>query len=134
MVRHQKGDSSYWLLPGGGVDYGETLQQALVRELKEEASVTIEVGDLLMLSDSIGPDNSRHLVQCAFSATIVDGDEVVLGIDPRVVEARYVSRDELKSLPIHPPLNAELLEGLKEGFTASMGYLGNRWLDRPVES
>lgn len=113
------------VIAGWGVDYGETLQQALVRELKEEASFTIEVGDLLMLSDSIGSDNSRHLVQCAFSANIVDGDEVILRIDLRVVEAPYVSRDGLKSLPIHPPLNLKLLEGLKAGSTASMGYLGS---------
>ncbi|MFA6239725.1 MAG: NUDIX domain-containing protein, partial [Candidatus Hydrogenedentales bacterium] len=43
MVRHVKGQESYWLLPGGGVDYGESLVEALERELVEEASVGIRV-------------------------------------------------------------------------------------------
>ena len=35
LVRHQKGEDTYWLLPGGGVQYGESLEEALNRELLE---------------------------------------------------------------------------------------------------
>lgn len=35
MVRHEKGADTYWLLPGGGVDFGESLVTALERELRE---------------------------------------------------------------------------------------------------
>ena len=128
MVRHQKDTRSYWLLPGGGVDVGETLEQALYRELQEEANVAIQSGGLVFVNDAIAPDGSRHVVQCTFLADIITG-EVSVGVDGRVVEVRFVLPDELGTLDIHPPLKSELLRGLEEGFAVTSHYLGNRWVE-----
>ncbi|MFP6581604.1 MAG: NUDIX hydrolase [Candidatus Hydrogenedentota bacterium] len=129
MVRHEKGDSSYWLLPGGGVDLGETLHEAVIRELKEEVSLEIRPGAMVFVSESIAPDDSRHMIQCCFLAEIVSG-EVALGIDERVVEAAFVSVEELGDLEVHPPLNNELIDGIRNGFDTDAGYIKNRWVDR----
>ena len=129
LVRHQKGADTYWLLPGGAVQYGETLESALKRELKEEACVDIQVANLAFVTDAISPGGERHLVQCSFEAEITDGD-IRLGIDERVVEVKFVPIAEIDSLNIHPPMNAELIDGMLHGFAPKQNYLGNRWLTK----
>lgn len=40
MVRHRDSQRTYWILPGGGVDEGETWEAAAVREMWEETGIT----------------------------------------------------------------------------------------------
>jgi len=57
LCRHEKGDKEYWLLPGGGVNSGESLLEALRRELAEEVGVEehITFEGPVALVDSIAP-------------------------------------------------------------------------------
>lgn len=126
LVRHQKGAASYWLLPGGGVDFGEPLAEALRREVREETCLDVRVGDLILASDSIAPDGSRHVVNLCFKAEVAGG-ELGQGSDERVVEARYVSVEELQELRLHPDLCAELSRGIESGFASGEVYVGERW-------
>jgi ADP-ribose pyrophosphatase YjhB (NUDIX family) len=41
--RNKKNYNGYWVIPGGGVRYGETIKQAAVREIKEETNLDVEL-------------------------------------------------------------------------------------------
>jgi 8-oxo-dGTP diphosphatase len=51
MVFHCNGSHTYWTLPGGGVQNGETLEQTVVREVKEETGLDVMVAELLFTED-----------------------------------------------------------------------------------
>lgn len=70
-VRHHK-NSEYYSLPGGGVEAGETLEDGLVRELKEELGITPVIGDLFLVNQHFDTDKSVHSVEFIFEIKNAD--------------------------------------------------------------
>lgn len=83
-----------WSLPGGKLEAGETLAQAVAREVAEETGVVIEVGPLACVAERIG--DGFHYVILDYLAKPIGGT-LVAGSDAR--SARFVSQDELAKLP-----------------------------------
>lgn len=128
LVRHEKDGRRYWLLPGGGVDFGESLAEALIREVREETGLAITAGALVMLNDSIPPDRHRHVLNVYFTAEVTGG-ELKPGRDGRLEDVSFVLLTELPALTFYPDVRESLLRGLREGFGNTPAYLGNLWKD-----
>ena len=81
-----------WEFPGGKIEDGETPQEALVREIKEELDTEIVVGELI---DTIEYDYPTfHLSMDCFWAEIVSGDLVLKEHEA----AKWLTKDELDSV------------------------------------
>jgi len=124
LIAHKKNNEVYWLLPGGGVDYGESLHEALRREFEEELNVAIDVKDLVLVSDSIDPSGKRHVVNICFLCNYLGGD-FVLGDDKRLHDFKFFSTEELSDITIFPPINNELVDIIKGKIHGR--YIGKLW-------
>ncbi len=124
LVRHRKGDQTYHLLPGGGVDWGESLAEALVREVAEETGLVVSPGDILFVNDTIAPDGKRHVVNMTFAADVMSGDITGDPDDDRVEAVELVQPERLKGLDLRPPITGPILAAL-DGAQAETVYVGS---------
>jgi mutator protein MutT len=73
-----KNERGLWEFPGGSVEFGEPMQTALKREIREEFGVEIVVGDLLDVVDHILPQEGQHWISPTYLCTIQTGAPRIL--------------------------------------------------------
>jgi 8-oxo-dGTP diphosphatase len=102
-----------WSLPGGVLECGETLREAVVREAREETGLAIEVGEMLGVYERlIRNDEGRiryHFVLIDFLCRPIGGD---LNAGSDAADVRWFMRNELPALNLAPDANDVVLKGL----------------------
>lgn len=125
LVAHRKKGEIYWLLPGGGVEFGESLKAALAREFREELGIDVDVGPLLFMCDSIDPRGKRHILNVSFRCEYRDG-EFRLGDDRRLHDFGFFSVQQIHGMRLYPPVNGTLVSILEDRQFDC--YLGSLWM------
>lgn len=96
-----------WEFVGGKVEPGETKEQALVRECREELAVTLQVGEVFMELTHQYPDLTVHLT--LFHASIQEGTPQMLEHN----DIRWITVEEIDRYPFCPA-DEEILQKLKQ--------------------
>jgi 8-oxo-dGTP diphosphatase len=96
-----------WEFVGGKVEPGETPEQALIRECREELAVTLSVGDVFMDVMHTYPDLTVHLI--LYNAAIVEGIPQLLEHN----DIRWISVEEIPDY-VFCPADEEILEQLRK--------------------
>ena len=122
-------DEPFWTPPGGEVQFGEALDEALRREVEEETGLEVEVGALRYTLDFVRPP--LHAVSFYFRARVVGG-ALRVGRDPEletqlIRRARYVPFDELDTMMVVPEgLPDAVRADVDAGFEGGARYLGTK--------
>lgn len=77
IKRGHEPNEGLWSLPGGSIELGETAREAVAREVLEETSLMVNVGEVAIVSDVISKDGDEiafHYVIISFFAKVVGGE------------------------------------------------------------
>jgi len=113
LVLHRKGESRYYLLPGGGVEQGESEGEALERELLEETGLTVSPLRLLFETHSRKPAG-EGLVQRVYFCRAQG--KIRPSTDPRVAKSEYVKKQDFAAVTFYPNIKKEILAAWDAGF------------------
>jgi 8-oxo-dGTP diphosphatase len=96
-LRNKQNAFGTWVIPGGGVGWGETIQDAAVREIKEETNIDVEIVRFIGHKEIINLPGSYHSVVFYYLAKPKHMD---VKASDDISEARFFSIEEIKKLPI----------------------------------
>jgi 8-oxo-dGTP diphosphatase len=131
LAKHRDDAGIYYILPGGGQEFGESAAVALARECREEIGVDVDVGELLGTRDYIARNHEfaardkAHQVELMFRCTLSpNSPPPSLGAapDPRQIGVEWIELAELSRVRLYPRRLAEVL--VARGVHA-FGYLGD---------
>ncbi|MDX2129195.1 MAG: NUDIX hydrolase [Chloroherpetonaceae bacterium] len=119
-----------WILPGGALEFGESIENGVKREVLEETGILCSVGKLLFIKELIFPYETQntgcadfHSLTLGFHCLAVEG-ELKTGYDPEfnlseqlILETKWLEVKDFDREPLFPPfLNHFLKEGIENGF------------------
>ncbi|MFB8003124.1 NUDIX domain-containing protein [Nocardia sp. NPDC056000] len=111
VLMQRRGDSGNWSLPGGIMEVGETLEECVVRETREETGLDIEITGLLGIYT-----DPAHVIEYAdgevrqefavvYYGRVIGGD---IQVSHESTAVRFLSLEELDGLPVHPTVRLRL--------------------------
>lgn len=127
-MHYQYGGQDVYNLPGGNLEFGESLTLALTRELEEELGITIEIGELMMVGEVHFSDPQKQTIHFIFEGKIVEGNPMLNPEHTSALAIRWLSIKELSNVNLYPNISKSLKEYLSGNLPDKyIGKLDQTW-------
>lgn len=103
LLKHHSKLGDLWLPPGGGLEYGELISEALKREFLEETCLVVELESFVFATEFLKPP--LHAIELFYQVAYISGT-AQLGTDPEsdaqlLLDLKWLTLKEIQELPEH---------------------------------
>ncbi len=112
LMNYEYGGQLVYNLPGGNLDAGETLAEALKRELEEELGVNIIVGHLILVGEMSSFSNNEAVLHCIFKCEIIKNRPVINPNETSAIGISWRPINDISALNLYPNIGKELCHNL----------------------
>lgn len=105
IYRKKEPEANHWSIPGGKVDFLETIEAAIVREVYEETNLEIELESIICVTNHIFKNDEIHYVAPTFKAKVKAG-KIKKDIDSAILDIGWFPIDDLPKPLTLTTLNA----------------------------
>lgn len=123
LVQQKLSDKRNWSLPGGRLERGETISQGLIREMKEETGLDVEIVRMLYLCDVAASSNT--ILHITFLLRRIGG-EIELPSNEfdenPIHDVKFVPISEL----VQYGFSENFIQVIKDGFSNAGNYVGDK--------
>lgn len=111
ILMHRRRDNGLWALPGGGMEYGESIGGCVVREVEEETGYIVRPLDIIgVYSDpnhvfAYDDGEVRQEFSVCIACEVVAGH---LSVSDESIEVEWLAPNELDSIDVHPRIRVRI--------------------------
>lgn len=122
LMRYQYGGQAVFALPGGNPDRGETLPQTIVREIREELGVSVEVEEMILAGEMLLSQRNDDVLHVVFAIRNLLGEPTLNPAETTALELVWIPVLELSQLNMYPNIGAKIQPWFSSA--TYLGYIG----------
>ncbi len=122
LMRYAYGGQNVFALPGGNPERGEILTQTIVREIQEELSVSVDIGEMILAGEMLLSERNDDVLHVVFAARNLQGEPALNPAETTALELVWKPVSQLDKLNLYPNIGARI----QPWFTSAtyLGYIG----------
>ncbi|MFY7908829.1 MAG: NUDIX domain-containing protein [Emticicia sp.] len=122
-MQYQYGGQEVFNLPGGNLELGEHLSDALAREMQEELGIEVAVGELILVGEVYFEERKKHTLHLLFEGKITAGVPTLNPAETSALAIKWLDVNDLEKVNLYPNLSKQIREHLA-------GKLSNRYIGK----
>ena len=124
-LKYNYGGTEVFALPGGNLEFGERMEEALKRELVEELGIEVDVADLKYIAEV--HQEKKDTLHMVFLGKILKGVPIINPIETSAEAVAWVSIQDLDSIALYPNIVQDLKKIDSVSSTQFLGEIQQPW-------
>ncbi|MFN3588575.1 MAG: NUDIX domain-containing protein [Spirosomataceae bacterium] len=126
-MQYTYGGQKLYNLPGGNVEFGESLIEVLQREMEEELQIQVEIEEMQFIGETIR--DTKQTIHTVFTGQITQGEPTLNPAETSAERIVWLSLEELLSVHMYPSVAQFIQKRLQGDLTdAYIGVIQQKWL------